>query len=114
MARNYDQFAVTGLKVEWFPTSTSGHVNPNATTELGGVIESVTSIDDADTYDLTGYTPDMKVALESYRQYDTKAPVRIYRDNRPLAAQQKAKYIDTNASTTAYNENPKGSLMLSI
>lgn len=77
---------MTGLKLEWFPTSTSGQINPASTTELGGVIESVSSIDDADTYDLTGYTPDMKVALETYRQYDTKAPVRIYRDNRPLAA----------------------------
>lgn len=55
------------------------------------------------------------MALETFKSYDPKRPIKLYRNNKPLARQQQAKWTDPGFSaTTELADLPKASVGLRI
>jgi len=82
--RNYEQYAITGMKVEWFKVGLDGS-RSGPTAPLAGVLNYVWQYEDVDTYDTAGYTEPQVVALETFKAVDKDHHV-VYRDNKPLAS----------------------------
>lgn len=81
---------------------------------MGGAIQTIFSFDDVDTYDTSGYDTNKITALETFKMYDCKKPIKIYRNNRPLAAAKNYKWRDTNETQTLSTDIPKSSINLRI
>lgn len=112
--KNYEEYKTTGFQLKFYPTNITGQVSPDDNLRVGGCIQTIFAFDDVDTYDTSGYNTNQITALETFKMYDTKKPVVIYRNNRPLAAAKNYKWRDTNESTTLPNDLPKSSLNLRI
>ena len=54
--KNYEEFAVTGLSVQFNPCNIDGQIDPSNNNRVGGAIQAIFSFDDVDTYDTSGYT----------------------------------------------------------
>lgn len=83
--RNWEQYAVTGFKVEYLPTSTVGG-NPDGSLRVSSV-NSLWMFDDIDTLNTTLYTQRQIVTLEGTKMFDPKGKHVLYRNNKPLAKQ---------------------------
>lgn len=65
--KNYEQYAVTGMKLKWIPGNIRGAVAPDANQSVGGFIGPMFVYSDIDTLDTTGYIQDQIVGLDSNR-----------------------------------------------
>lgn len=54
MSRNWEEFAVTGMRIEWIPTNLVG-MSPDGSTVVGQ-IKGLWMFDDIDTYNTNNYT----------------------------------------------------------
>lgn len=55
MVRAFEQFAVTGMKVKWIPSNTTGHYDIVNNATYSRVAE-LWAFDDIDTYNTNGFT----------------------------------------------------------
>lgn len=76
--KNYEQYAVTGCKLEYFPTNDVGV--PGSFT-----IQNIFFYEDLDTYDVSNFDTEQILALETFRSLSTNRRFRVYRNNKPLA-----------------------------
>lgn len=84
---NYEQFSITGIKLRWYPSNVTGTVDPTTTGRVGGQLVYLWTYEDIDTYDIQNYDNNKIVALESFKAYDPKRAMKIYRSNSKIARQ---------------------------
>lgn len=116
--RNYESYAVKGLKLKWIPTNMRGGISQNVT---GSLIEGTGSISstlhhaqlgnqtlyfDQDTYDTTGYTYEQIAVLDKNWCYDPTRTWKKYFSAKNLSRMQQCKWQDT----TAYALNTRNGL----
>lgn len=89
--RNYEQYAVTGFSMRFYPANVTGTVD-GTTGSPGGSIRVLWTFEDVDTYDTSGYNDAQIVALDTFRMNNTRRGVSVYRSNRPLARQMQIKW----------------------
>lgn len=97
---NWDQYAITGLKVEWIPTQTY----PTRTTPHIGALWKV---DNADSYDILPQSVDNSVIqMPGFRALSCTRPFRKFYSLKKLSKQQNVAWQDNQA----YNANQPNSL----
>ena len=57
-------------------------------------VKSVNVWEDIDTLNIANYTITQKVALDSFQHWPVNRVSKMFRDNKPLCAQQNAKWAD--------------------
>ncbi len=58
MRKNWEQFAVTGMKLEWIPAQRIGGALDGTSGRVTGIIQGLFTFDDIDTSNTSGYTLD--------------------------------------------------------
>lgn len=109
--RNYEQYSVTGLAIEYFRVGADGLRPSSTTADMSGTVNYLWKYEDVDTYDVSGYNEQQIVALETFKACSPKH-YKVYRNNKPLAQQMKAEWQDCNQSETTANGLPKASIAL--
>lgn len=105
MKNNWEQMAVTGMKLEYIPTNRVTMFNTAVNLAIGG-IDHVFTFDDIDTFNTNSFTDDTIAQKETFRSHDPMKPFTIYRNNKPICRQMQAKWIDpTNYSSVAVNKD---------
>ncbi len=85
--KNYEQYKVDGLKFEYFPTNVVPVVQPN---NVWSAVKSQWTYEDPDTYNTAGYAIPQIMALDSFKAWNTNRPMKVYRNNAPLAKKMKS------------------------
>ena len=85
MRKNWEQFDVTGMKLEWIPAQRIGGAIDGTFGRLTGIVQGLFTFDDIDTSDTSGYTPDTIAATETFVSWDPARKMTLYRNNKPLA-----------------------------
>lgn len=75
---------VTGMKIQWFPTTQVGIPVPDLQIAIGGVLYLQT-FDDIDTYNTNSYTDEEIMILDTFKHHNPKNSHTVYRNNKPLA-----------------------------
>ncbi len=87
MRKNWEQFAVTGMKIEWIPSQRFAGALDGTSGRLTGIVQGLFSFDDIDTSNTANYTLDTIAAKETFVSWDPARKMTIYRNNKPLAKQ---------------------------
>lgn len=65
--KNYEQYAITGLKLKWIPGNFVGTADPGSNNKVGSFTGPMFLYSDIDTFNTLGYSADQIVALDSSR-----------------------------------------------
>lgn len=96
------------------PTNIVGTVDPASNNHIGGMVQRVWYFDDINTYNTSGINDNVLIENETLRMRSPSRQFTVYRNNKPLAKSQQAKWIDTQASTSVANGNPLASMNVRI
>ena len=87
MRKNWEQFAVTGMKLEWIPAQRIGGAIDGTNGRLTGIVQGLFTFDDIDTSNTGNYSLDTIAAKETFVSWDPSRKMTLYRNNKPLARQ---------------------------
>ena len=76
--RNYEQFAVTGMKLKWIPGNVRGSANPGNVSQVASQIGPIFTYTDIDSYDILAYNEAQIVALDNNRIFQPDRPYKRY------------------------------------
>ena len=105
VVRDWNQYAVTGFELEYYPAVYAGPTDVPA-------LQQLLVWEDLNTYDISNYTQAQILSSEGFKAYDPKKAMRLFRDGRPLTKQMNSAWQDCQAPSNAPNGLPNASLCL--
>lgn len=98
--KNYEQYAVTGLKVKYIPTGVMPTISSGSQSAANPLlnfgVKSLFLFEDVDNYKIASYTEEQIVSLESFKALSPLRQFKVYRNNKPLAREMNVAWQDTN------------------
>jgi len=87
--KNYEQYIITGVKLEWIPSNVPATVI-NTTAPNNGVVTNnlrpILFYEDIDTAKIEEFTEEQILVKDSWKLWMPSRRQKIYRNNKPLAA----------------------------
>lgn len=111
--RNYDQYAITGMKIRWIPGSVRGGVLSDGTGAAASWLGSMILYFDTDTYDTSTYTFNTIAQLDKQWIFDPTRSWSKYFSCKKLSQMQNVAWQDTreyNSGTPTFNGLTKASI----
>ena len=107
---NYEQYIITGVKLEWIPANVPATVINTTTTNTGAVVSNLRPIlfyEDIDTYQIEEFKEEQILVKDSWKLWTPNRRAKVYRNNKPLAKQQSSKWMESATTIVpAYTVNP--------
>ena len=112
-ASSFDEYAVTGFRLEFIPGSVTGtgqQLAPGNNPVASAAISPCQVFEDLNSYNISGWNTTQVLKSGTLIMVNPNESWSMIRNNRPISKSQNVSWKSTSLSTTASNGNPQCSV----